>query len=276
MSCRLSRPPPGAPRPPPLPERPCEAPRVGSRAFPPQDAPPKGKTPSLGLSQGGRPPPPSDLSGPVRLWERLHLPVGRPLPSEAGGLGAVGQKAHLGGHTLRQGLRAVELRAGHLTALPVLDGCFFTCRGGKTKQNCTSGRHSPCPQSEPYCSCSHTQGPSQLPQGTPRRVPALPPLPHPSPLPPAPARPGPTHPRLLTAGAVQQLHDPKAVVQQGFGPHQLQAQPPVTREGQHGVHRGAELHVLGGRTRLGTGHRPARLWGLSHLEPNAEVRRAFL
>lgn len=34
---------------------------------------------------------------------------------------------------------------------------------------------------------------------------------------------GPAHRKLLTARAVQQLHDPEAVIQQGFGPHQLQA-----------------------------------------------------
>lgn len=42
--------------------------------------------------------------------------------------------------------------------------------------------------------------------------------------------PQPHPPQLLTARAVEQLHDPEAVVQQGFGPYQLQAQPWGTQE----------------------------------------------
>lgn len=188
-----------------------------------------------------------------------HRALGRRPPSalrsysEPGGPGAgAGQGAgcwgaQLGGHTLRRGLWAVGLRAGHLTVLPIEDGCFFTCRG--ERKNRRSGQHSPCPQSEPYCSCSHTQSPSQLPEmarrpaerrAHPGGCQLWPPVPPPGPAPP-------THPGLLTAGAVQQLHDPKAVVQQGFGPHQLQAPPPGTQEGWR-FRPGAGLHNLGERT----------------------------
>lgn len=74
------------------------------------------------------------------------------------------------------------------------------------------------------------------------------------------------HSELLTARAVQQLHDPEAVVQQGFGPHQLQAQPWGTQERQHCFHLGAHLHILEGRKLVGprvseeTGHTPRGLW----------------
>lgn len=77
-----------------------------------------------------------------------------------------------------------------------------------------------------------------------RRAPALPgglaqtPVPSPSPS------------ELLTARAVEQLHDPEAVVQQCFGPHQLQASR-RTQEVQHCFHLGADLHALGGRKALG-------------------------
>lgn len=40
---------------------------------------------------------------------------------------------------------------------------------------------------------------------------------------PWPTVASPAHQKPLTARAIQQLHDPEAVVQQGFGPHQLQA-----------------------------------------------------
>ena len=62
--------------------------------------------------------------------------------------------------------------------------------------------------------------------------------------------PRPSHPGLLTARAVQLLHDPEAVVQQRFGPHQLQA-PGGTQEGQHSFHLGADLYTLEGKKYLG-------------------------
>lgn len=65
------------------------------------------------------------------------------------------------------------------------------------------------------------------------------------------AVPSPIPWERLTAGAVQLLHDPEAVVQQGFGPHQLQAQPRGTQERQDRFHLGADLHTLEGRRLLG-------------------------
>lgn len=55
--------------------------------------------------------------------------------------------------------------------------------------------------------------------------------------------PSPSPSELLTARAVEQLHDPEAVVQQRFGPHQLQASR-RTQEVQHCFHLRADLHAL--------------------------------
>lgn len=76
-------------------------------------------------------------------------------------------------------------------------------------------------------SCPHTQGPTRLPEnslsirGYPQGSMDSAHTPGPRSLWPTVA--SPTHRKPLTARAVQQLHDPEAVVQQGFGPHQLQA-----------------------------------------------------
>lgn len=94
--------------------------------------------------------------------------------------------------------------------------------------------------------------------------------------------PTPSPSELLTARAVQQLHDPQAVVQQSFGPHWLQASW-GTQEGQHCFHLGADLHTLKGRKPLGPQvpppaceEIPGELWGagwwwLSCLEEGQEI-----
>lgn len=94
--------------------------------------------------------------------------------------------------------------------------------------------------------------------------------------------PTPSPSELLTARAVQQLHDPQAVVQQSFGPHWLQASW-GTQEGQHCFHLGAHLHTLKGRKPLGPQvpppaceEIPGELWGagwwwLSCLEEGQEI-----
>lgn len=86
---------------------------------------------------------------------------------------------------------------------------------------------------------------ASLPSGpvsSPRSVPATVPVKMP--------KPSPRPSELLTARAVEQLHDPEAVVQQCFGPHQLQASW-CTQEVQHCFHLGADLHALEGRKPLG-------------------------
>lgn len=102
--------------------------------------------------------------------------------------------------------------------------------------------------------------------------------------------PSPFHSELLTARAVQQFHDPKAVVQQGFGSHQLPAQPGGAQERHHRFHLGADLRVLEGARPVETvrttgtttpntsedaGPRPGEPWRLPHWELHEPQRKGL-